>query len=96
MEHGDRGFSPIGVVAQDQQGQPAQPEDAALWKEVLELTFPVLADTDGAFYAQWNEPNVLPMAYIIDAQGVVAWNEAGGASGLDEMEEQVLLLLDDE
>jgi len=81
------------VVAQDQYGDPAQPEDAALWKDGLDLTFPVLADTDGSFYAEWDPRNVLPMAYIIDQDGVVAWKEAGGSGGLAEMEEQVLLLL---
>ena len=46
------------------------------------------------FYAEWDPRNVLPMAYIIDADGVVAWQEAGGAGGLAEMEEQVVLLLE--
>lgn len=38
--------------------------------------------------------NVLPMAYIIDQEGVVTWTEAG-SGGIDEMESEVLLLLGD-
>jgi len=42
---------------------------------------------------------VLPVAYIIDTDGVVAWAEAGGSGGLEEMEEreqQVVELLAEE
>jgi len=54
----------------------------------------VLADVDGDFYPLWDPDGVLPVAYVIDQDGVVAWSEAGGAGGLDEMEAQVVALLD--
>lgn len=38
---------------------------------------------------------VLPMAYIIDKNGIIIWSEAGGAGGLEEIENQVLMLLNE-
>jgi hypothetical protein len=57
------------------------------------LTFPVLADVDGEFYPLWDPDGVLPVAYIVDRDGVVAWAEAGGSGGLTEIEEQVVAIL---
>ena len=83
------------MVVQDAGGQLPEPDDAALWAENLGLTFPVLADVDGEFYPVWDPRGVLPMAYIIDRDGVVVWAEAGGSGGLDEMRAQVEALLPD-
>ena len=83
QEHKDAGFVPISVVAQNANGAPAAPSDAALWASELGLTFPVLADGVGDFYATWDPEEILPIAYVIDRQGRVAWGEAGGAGGLD-------------
>jgi peroxiredoxin len=83
----------VSVVVQDASGLPPDSDDAALWADGLGLTFPVLADEDGEFYPVWDPMGVLPMAYVIDQDGVVAWAEAGGAGGLEEMEAQVVTLL---
>lgn len=83
----------MSVVVQSASGGPATSDDAALWAEHLELTFPVLADPTGEFFETWDPAGVLPMAYIIDQEGVVAWAEAGGAGGLEEIEVQVTALL---
>jgi hypothetical protein len=84
---------PISVVIQDAVGDTPVPEDAELWASELGLTYPVLADVDGEFFVVWDPKVVLPMAYIIDADGVVAWAEAGGSGGLDEIEAEVTFLL---
>lgn len=56
----------------------------------------MLADVDGEFYPLWDPEGVLPVAYIVDRDGVVAWAEAGGSGGLTEIEEQVVAILIDE
>ena len=89
QEYGAQGFTPISVVVQNGAGAPAGPEDAETWATELGLTFPVLADPVGEFYATWDPDEVLPVAYIIDEKGVVLWGEAGGAGGLEEMEDQI-------
>lgn len=53
----------------------------------------MLADIDGEFYPIWDPEGVLPVAYILDRDGVVAWAEAGGSGGLSEIEEQVVSIL---
>ena len=83
----------MSVVVQDASGGPATSDDAARWAEQLELTFPVLADPTGEFFETWDPAGVLPVAYIIDQEGVVAWSEPGGAGGLEEIEAQVTALL---
>lgn len=93
QEHGDAGFLPVSVVAQDRTGQTPDVEDAALWADGLGLTFPVLADVDGEFYPVWDPDGVLPVTYIIDQDGVVVWAELGGSGGLDEMESLIVGLL---
>jgi len=84
---------PISVVVQNASGGLPTSDDAALWGEELELTFPVLADPSGSFYETWDPAGILPVAFIIDPEGVVAWSEAGGAGGLEEIEAQVTALL---
>ena len=95
QEYNSEGFIPISVVIQDSSGYPATAEDAAIWADELELTFPVLADSTGSFNETWNPDMVLPMAYIIDKNGIIIWSEAGGAGGLEEIENQVLMLLNE-
>ncbi len=85
----------MSVVIQDGTGQLPDDDDAALWAEGLGLSFPVVADEDGSFQPVWDPDLVLPVAYVVDPDGVVAWGEVGGAGGLEEMEAQVLALLDD-
>ena len=89
-EYGADGFLPISVVGQDRRGLTPTQQDAELWATELELAFPVLADVDGTFWPVWNPREVLPMAYIIDRDGVLVWKEAGGAGGLGEMEAVVV------
>lgn len=78
---------------QDATGGPPTYEDADLWAVGLELTFSVLADADGSFTPVYNPSERLPMAYIVDRDGVIVWNEAGGTGSLEEMESVVLDLL---
>ena len=81
------------MVAQDALGGAPTTDDAALWADELGLTYTVLADVDETFYLVWDPLGVLPVAYIIDRNGVVAWGEAGGSGGLEEIEKEVLRLL---
>lgn len=92
--YGDQGFLPVSVVVQDRIGETATPEDAALWAEGLELSFPVLADVDGEFFPVWDPAGVLPVTYVIDRDGVVVWAELGGAGGLEDLEALLQTLLD--
>jgi len=84
---------PISVVGQDARGGTPDADDALEFAEELELSFPVLADAEGEFWPVWNPDSVLPMATILDADGVVIWSEAGGSSGIEEMAEIVVSLL---
>ena len=93
QQYGEQGFTPISVVVQGGQGEPAVPADAQSWATALGLTFPVLADPVGDFYSTWDPDEVLPVAYIIDKNGVVLWGEAGGAGGLEEIESQIKMAL---
>ncbi|GEM_PF-2700048 len=86
----------MSVVAQDLYGDPPTPEVADLWAEYLELTYPVLADTDGAFWDTWNPEGILPIAYVIDPEGVIVYAKAGGGPNeLTELEETIDGLLED-
>lgn len=85
----------ISVVVQNGSGGPPTTSDAAQWAEQMELSFPVLSDPTGAFYATWDPAGVLPVSYILDRDGVVVWGEAGGAGGLEEIEAQITALLGD-
>jgi len=82
------------VVVQDARGLAPDPEDADLWAEDLGLTYTVVADEGQAFFPAWDPEGILPVAYLIDEDGVVAWREFGG--DLDAIEEQVSALLDAE
>jgi len=70
-------------------------EDAELWASGLGLTYPVLADVDGEFFPEWDPDEILPMAYIIDQDGVITWKEPGSHS-VEAIEDEVLLLLEGE
>ena len=85
----------MSVVIQDATGGVPDADDAAIWAEGLGLTYPVVADVDASFQPVWDPDLVLPVAYVVDRDGVVTWGEIGGAGGLDEMEAQVLSALDD-
>jgi hypothetical protein len=69
QEYNPEGFIPISVVIQDSSGYPATAEDAALWADELELTFPVLADSTGSFNETWNPDLVLPKVVHILLDG---------------------------
>lgn len=84
------------MLGENASGNVPDVDDAALWAEGLGLTYPVLADTKGTFFPTWDPDGVLPMAYIIDADGVIARAEAGGAGGLDQIEATVLGLLEED
>ena len=84
---------PISVVIQDGVGGPPDVDDAELWASDLGLTYPVLADVDGDVFATWNPDVVLPLAYILDEDGVVRWGEPGGSGRLDEIQSTVDELL---
>ncbi len=84
---------PISVVIQDAVGGPPDVDDAATWADGLGLTYPVLADVDGEVFEVYNPDVVLPLAYLVDRDGVVAWGEAGGTGNLDEIRDRVDALL---
>lgn len=67
--------------------------DAASWAQEMELTLPVLADTDGTFYDVWDPEGVLPVTYIVDPAGVVVFGEAQGTESLEALEAQIIELL---
>ena len=54
----------------------------------------VIREATGAFYATWDSAGVLPVGYIIDTAGVVAWAEAGVVGEIEEIEGQVTALLE--
>jgi len=84
------------VVVQNAVGGAPTPDDAATWADGLALTFPVLADPTGSFFATWDPAGVLPVTTIIDADGVITWTEAGGVDSLDAIEAEITALLADE
>ncbi len=84
----------MSVLGENANGNVPDVDDADLWASELGLTYPVLADTDGQFFPVWDPDGVLPMATIIDQDGIIVWMEAGGTSGLDEIEATVVELLD--
>jgi hypothetical protein len=86
----------MSVVVHDTFGDTATEVSAGQWAQQLELSFPVFADTTGAFFAEWDPEGVLPVAYIIDRDGIVVWTQAGGSSELEAIESQVSALLADE
>lgn len=94
-EYGDQGFEPVSVVGQDLQGGTPTQQDAVDWAEQLGLTFPVVADINGEVYPVWDPENVLPMTWLLDRGGVIAWENAGGVGDLSEIENQVQALLDE-
>jgi hypothetical protein len=57
------------------------------------LSLIVLADTTGAFWAQWNPEGVLPVTYVIDRAGVVSWAAHGDSSVLAELQAHVAELV---
>lgn len=48
-EYGDRGLLTVVTVFEDASSNPATPEDAARWVDNHDLTFPVVADSNGVF-----------------------------------------------
>lgn len=93
QHHRDAGFEVISVVAQDASGRAPTIDDAALWADELGLTNIVLADVDETFFPEWDPLGILPVAYLLDRDGVVTWVEPG-TGGLEEMEAEVMRLLD--
>ncbi len=63
--YGDDGFAPLSVIVQDIAGETPTSDDAALWAEEMALSFPVLADSTGAFFPVWDPDGVLPITVII-------------------------------
>ena len=93
--YGDDGFAPLSVIVQDIAGETPTSDDAALWAEEMALSFPVLADSTGAFFPVWDPDGVLPITVIIDQDGVVVWYAPGGADELADIEETITGLLEE-
>ena len=85
----------MSVVVHDLYGDTATEVSADMWAKQLGLSFPVVADTTGDFFALWDPDEVLPLAYIVDRDGVIAWTEAGGTSELEAIDARVTQLLAD-
>jgi hypothetical protein len=53
----------------------------------------VVADTTGAFWAEWNPEGVLPVTYVVDRSGVVSWADYGDSSVIAELQAHVVKLV---
>ena len=74
------GVSAVTVVVENEDHEPAQPDDVAQLEDALDLSFPGLADSDGDWIEAWGGTRY---SYtVIDAAGQVVWH-AEGSSGAD-------------
>ena len=77
----------LNVVVEDNQSDPASAEVAAEWRDVLGLTFPVLADPDAYWQATWSgNPGRANHSYtVLDAEGRITYRQADGSAGSVEV-----------
>ena len=66
----------IDVLVQDAGGGAPTVEDAAMWKDVFGLSYPILADVDGAFFQTYGHDTDVFVFYVIDRDGAIVWTEA--------------------
>lgn len=66
---------------EDQQGDLPSVEDAALWRDTLELGFTVLADTEQTWADVWARNGDRHTYTVVDTDGVVTLHLYGSTSG---------------
>ena len=90
-EHADEGFMVINVVMEDAMGATATIEDADDWGDASGLTYPVLADVEGAWADVYVKSGENFATYLIDRDGIVVWREFGEElSTYDRAEPEIL------
>lgn len=83
------------MLVQDLNGESPTAEDAGSWKEALELSYPVLADADGEFFASYGSGQDVFVFYVIDRDGLIAWRATReDADTLETIRSEVEGLLD--
>lgn len=69
----------LNVLVEDSSFNPADVRDADAWRRRLDLTIPVLADSDGAWVDTWGNSQsdfYSQHSYtLVGADGVVIWRE---------------------
>lgn len=69
----------LNVLVEDRSFQPADVEDADAWRRRLNLTIPVLADTQGGWVAAWGNSQsdfyVQHSYTLVGPDGIVIWRE---------------------
>jgi len=78
----------LNVLTQDNTGLPAEPDDAARFRDRYGLTWPVLGDPDGTWMAEWGaHDGTSQHSYaLVDGDGVITWRVADGrATSVDEV-----------
>ena len=78
-------FAVLAVLYEDVDGGEMDQEEAAEYRDVLELPFPVLFDADRAVTSQYDWFDGIPQLYLIDRDGVVAWRQSGGPEETGEL-----------
>ena len=86
----------IDVLVQDLYGGTPAVEDAAEWKAGMGLTFPVLADVEGAFFSTYGSGQDVFVFYVVDRDGVIAWRALReGADTLEDSRAEIARLVED-
>ena len=67
----------LGIIVEDETAGSPTPDEVAPWCDYLELTFPVLSDTQGAFLETYSSPSQLFVFYLLDEDGRIVWRELG-------------------
>lgn len=78
----------FNVLTQQNDGSPAEQENAANWHDGLELSFDVLADYEGAWQFYWGGAyGTSQHSYtVIDSSGKIAWRvDTGQQAALDDI-----------
>ncbi len=82
----------VSIVSEDVFGADPTVDDAANWRQSLDLQYIVVADVEGDVSPEWDRGGVVPMSYVIDQDGVITWF-ANGRGTLDEFTREVEALL---
>jgi len=82
----------IDVHVQDSAGNNADVDDVVRWRDTYGLTFPVLADVDGSWAAQWGPAGTYSqrMYMVVGSDGLISWVQDDGSPGsADDLVDQV-------
>jgi peroxiredoxin len=84
----DPSFTVIGVLIQNEDGDPPTTADAGVWADAFGLTFPALADEQQVSKPDWQPLQGLPATWVIDPDGYVVWAHRYSADA-DELIEAI-------